>query len=57
VDICNIAFNEISDEIIQNLVAKREIFHCSGALRIEDQDLFPLVKKIDGNIYSISICI
>lgn len=55
VDIVNIEFNHIPDEVIDHLVEEGEIFSCAGGFQIEDEhgELNPYIKKIDGEIDSV----
>lgn len=55
IDIVNINFKPIPEFIIDQLIAKGEIFSCAGGFQIEDENgnLNPYIKSIDGAIDSI----
>jgi septum formation protein len=55
VDIVNIIFKPIPESVIEELIAKGNIFSCAGGFQIEDEhgNLNPYVKSIDGGIDSV----
>jgi septum formation protein len=55
VDIVNINFKPIPEFIIDQLIAKGEIFSCAGGFQIEDENgnLNPYIRNIDGAIDSV----
>ena len=48
-----IYFREISTDTIMNVIRRGEIYTSAGGFRIEDEDLNPLVKHIDGTVDSV----
>ena len=46
-------FSEISQDIIRKVIRKGEIYSSAGGFRIEDEDLNPLILRIDGSIDSV----
>ena len=53
VDVCRITFNEIPKAVQEIVVAKGETLQCCGGFVIEDSDLSPFIKSIDGDIDSV----
>lgn len=53
IDVANIEWASISDEVVKKVVEKKEIFSCAGGFKIEDPDLTPLVKSLNGTIDSV----
>ena len=53
VDIATVYWDEISDEIIEKVINKGEIYSSAGGFRIEDTDLNPLIRYIEGSFDSI----
>lgn len=55
VDIVNVEFNPIPENVINHMIAEGEIFNCAGGFQIEDEhaELNPYIKKIDGSIDSV----
>jgi septum formation protein len=55
VDLVNIRFRRIPDDVIEKLIADGEIFKCAGGFQIEgDNDMLsPYIESIDGAIDSI----
>lgn len=52
-DIATIHWKKIPAEVVQSVVAKKEIFDCAGGFRIEDEELKPFIKSIDGSFDSV----
>ncbi len=52
-DIATIHWKTIPSDIVEKVVAKKEIFNCAGGFRIEDEDLQPLIHSIDGSFDSV----
>ena len=48
-----ITFGPISEDIVQLVVAKGEVFSSAGGFRIEDEHLNPLILGIDGSADSV----
>lgn len=48
-----VSFGEISEEIVQIVVAKGEIYSSAGGFRIEDEHLNPLILNIEGTADSV----
>lgn len=53
VDIATVYWNEISDEVINKVINKGEIYNSAGGFRIEDEDLNPLIRYMEGSYDSI----
>lgn len=55
VDIVNITFKPIPKSVIEELIAKGEIFSCAGGFQIEDENgnLNPYIENIDGAVDSV----
>lgn len=53
VDVSKVHWNVISPEVVDKVVTKGEIFSSAGGFKIEDEDLFPLVEKIEGTVDSV----
>lgn len=53
VDVAKVHWKSISDEVVAKVVAKGEIFSSAGGFRIEDEDLNPLVARIEGSVDSV----
>lgn len=55
VDLVNIHFRPIPDEVIEKLIGDGEIFKCAGGFQIEgDNDMIsPYIESIDGAVDSI----
>lgn len=51
--VATVHFNVISSETVQKVVKKGEIFSSAGGFRIEDEDLMPLIKDLEGSVDSI----
>jgi septum formation protein len=48
-----VSFGEISEDIVQIVVAKGEIYSSAGGFRIEDEHLNPLILNIEGSADSV----
>jgi len=46
-------WKDISDEVIQRVISRGEIFASAGGFRVEDPDLNPLILDIEGSIDSV----
>ena len=46
-------WKDISDEVIQRVISRGEIYASAGGFRIEDPDLNPLILDIEGSIDSV----
>uniref|UniRef100_A0A7S2XZD4 Septum formation protein Maf n=1 Tax=Fibrocapsa japonica TaxID=94617 RepID=A0A7S2XZD4_9STRA len=53
VDVATVHWDTISPEVIERVVARGEIMTSAGGFRIEDVDLSPLVKNIQGTKDSV----
>jgi septum formation protein len=53
VDVCSVTFGEINDEVVERVVARGRIMQSAGGFAIEDEDLYPLIKDMDGTAASI----
>lgn len=51
--VTRVYFNELSDELIDKYVASGSPLDKAGAYGIQDNDAFPLVKKIEGSLYNV----
>jgi predicted house-cleaning NTP pyrophosphatase (Maf/HAM1 superfamily) len=51
--VSTVYFNEISLEIVRKVVEKGETFSSAGGFRIEDVDLNPLIRDLEGSVDSI----
>jgi septum formation protein len=52
-DIVTIHWKEITDEIIEKVIEKGDIFNCSGGFAIEDNDLSQCIHSVDGPFDSV----
>lgn len=48
-DVVKVYLNQIPNEIIEQLITEGIIFHCAGALRLEDPLMKPYIKEIRGS--------
>jgi septum formation protein len=48
IDIVKVYLNPIPENVINKLINEGIIFHCAGALRLEDPLMKPYIKKIEG---------
>ena len=46
-------WKDISDEVIQRVISRGEIYASAGGFRVEDSDLNPLILDIEGSIDSV----
>ena len=46
-------WKDISDEVIQRVILRGEIYASAGGFRVEDSDLNPLILDIEGSIDSV----
>ena len=46
-------WKDISDEVIQRVISRGEIYASAGGFRVEDPDLNPLILDIEGSIDSV----
>lgn len=53
VDVAHVFWNEIPQDAVDRVVARREIFSSAGGFRIEDPDLNMLLRDIDGSLDSV----
>eukprot|EP01034_Spumella_vulgaris_P030348 gene30348-37549_t len=53
VDLATVYWKYISDEVVQKLVAKGDVLNTAGGFMIEDVDLSPLIKGVDGSMDSV----
>ncbi|CAK9251399.1 unnamed protein product [Sphagnum jensenii] len=53
IDVAHVYWNEISDEVVQKVVARGDIFTSAGGFRIDDPDLNPLIRDVDGPLDSV----
>jgi len=53
VDVAHVFWNEIPQDAVERVVARREIFSSAGGFRIEDPDLNLLLRDIDGSLDSV----
>jgi septum formation protein len=53
VDRVKVYLKDLSDEIIEAIIAEGTIFHCAGGFAVEHPLMEPLVEKIDGELESI----
>lgn len=53
VDVAHVFWNEIPQDVVERVVARRDIFSSAGGFRIEDPDLNPLLRDIDGSLDSV----
>jgi septum formation protein len=53
IDVATIHWGPISSSIVTKVVAKGEIYASAGGFRIEDEDLSPLIKYIEGTVDSV----
>ncbi|KAJ9472511.1 hypothetical protein DIPPA_06933 [Diplonema papillatum] len=47
VDVCNIFFNPIPEDVVRKVVAKGETMTCAGGFAVEDPDLRPYIIGLD----------
>eukprot|EP01038_Epipyxis_sp_PR26KG_P011076 gene11076-14871_t len=52
-DTATVHWHNISDEIVKKVITKGQIFSSAGGFRIEDEDLNPLIKNIEGTVDSV----
>jgi len=52
-DIATVYWKQISDEVVNKVVAKRDVFNSAGGFCIEDDDLNPLIDHIQGTVDSV----
>lgn len=52
-DISKVKFKPIPEEVIEQLIADRNIFSQAGAFSVEDPLLWPFVEYIDGTLDSV----
>jgi len=50
VDVSKLYWNEISDKVVDKVVAKGLIYQSAGGFRIDDEDLNPLISSIEGSV-------
>lgn len=53
IDIAKVWFYNIYDDVINKLIADKNIFSCSGGFSVEDPILKNFIRKIEGTIDSI----
>lgn len=53
VDLASVAFRNISDEVIESVVAREKAMGCIGGVCLEDPELRPLALQVDGSVDSI----
>lgn len=53
VSVATVHWQTISEKIVRKVVGKGEIFSSAGGFRIEDPDLNPLIRSIDGTMDSV----
>jgi len=53
IDRSKIYFNEIRDELIDKMIARKISMKCCGGFVIDDEDLKQCIKKIEGSINAI----
>jgi septum formation protein len=53
VDIANVYWNEIPQDVIDELVAKEDVYNCAGSFTLEDPILAPCVRGIEGSVDSV----
>lgn len=53
VECATIFFNEIPEEVVNELLEEGDIMHCAGALMIEHQLVQPYIREIRGRIDSV----
>ena len=46
-------WKDISDEVIQRVISRGEIYASAGGFRVVDPDLNPLILDIEGSIDSV----
>ena len=52
-DVNTVYFNEISEEVISNVISRGDSMHCSGGFVVEDEDLSRCVDRVDGSIEGV----
>jgi septum formation protein len=53
VDVSKIYWSEISNRIVDKVIAKGLIYQSAGGFRIEDEDLNPLITSLEGSVSCI----
>lgn len=53
IDIATVYWDEITDLIVEKVIDKGEIYSSAGGFRIEDSDLNPLIRYLEGSFDSI----
>lgn len=53
VDVARIRLRPLPPEVIEERIADGEVFHCAGALRVEDPVLQPYLERIEGDLDSV----
>lgn len=53
VDIVQIYLRTLPDALIEDRIVDGEVFHCAGALRIEDPLIEPYIERLEGAIDSV----
>lgn len=53
IDVATVHWHEIPSSVVRSVVSKGQIYTSAGGFRVEDDELNPLIKSIDGSIDSI----
>lgn len=56
VDVAKVYWKTISPQIVRKVVNKNEIYKSAGGFKIEDDDLNPLIRRIEGTESSNCCC-
>jgi septum formation protein len=53
VEVAEVEWKAISDDVVDKVLARGQIFSSAGGFRVEDEDLNPLIRSIDGTVDSV----
>ena len=53
VDVATVHWDTLSEEVVRRVVSRGEIFSSAGGFRVEDEDLTPLIRRVDGSVDSV----
>ena len=53
VDIATVHWNTIPRDVVLDVVSRKQIMQSAGAFRVEDHDLYPLIRNIEGTVDSV----
>jgi len=53
VDVANIWFDPVPEDIVDKIICKGDVYTCAGAIETTDPVIRPYVRRIDGDIDSV----